>query len=196
MISLTKNEREALLVLFKDIYGQHNASSIGRLLNISRIGAMKMLKRMEKQGLLKSGKVGNSLIYKLNLDDDYSGKLVSFLMADEANNFKRWKEEFKKLFKNGRIVILFGSTVRNYTQARDIDILVTIEKEDFDEVNALIDERQRILPKRIHPLIMTKDDLLNNLRENKGAMREIAKTGVILYGHDSYVEAVKNVAGI
>lgn len=193
MISLTKNEVEALLVLFKDYDNQHNATSLGKLLKISRIGAMKMLKRMEKQELVNSKKIGNSLIYRLNLNDDYPRKLISFLLADEANSFKRWKEEFAKLFKKDRIIILFGSTIRNYAKANDIDLLAAIEKEGYGEVNTAINDRQRILPKKIHPLIMSKEDLLKNIKEKNGAMPEIVKTGIVLYGQEAYVEVMKNV---
>lgn len=196
MISLTKKERGALLVLFKDYKGQHNSSSIGRLTGISRVGALKMLKRMENQELLKSEKIGNSIIYKPSLEEDYPRQLMSFVLSDEANSFKRWKEEFKGLFKKGRIVILFGSAVRNYSKANDIDVLAIIEKEDYKDVQDAIDERQQILPKKIHSLIMTKKDLIGNLKENQGAMREIVKTGVVLYGQETYVEAIRSVSSV
>ncbi len=194
MILLTKNEREALLALFKDYKSPHNASSIGKLLGISRVGALKMLKRMEKQELLLSQKVGNSIVYKLNLQEEYPRQLIVFLLSDEANNYRRWKDEFKKLFKKERIVLLFGSALRNYSKASDIDILVAAKKKDSKEIEDAINERQQILPKKIHSLIMTKEDLIANLKENKGAITEIVKTGIVLYGQGTYVEAIRNVA--
>ena len=67
-------------------------------------------------------------MYKLNLEDDYVRNLIAFLLADEANNFKRWKDEFKDLFKGERIVILYGSTIKNYEKAEDIDVMIVIKK--------------------------------------------------------------------
>src|SRR3989338_6177544 len=112
MVSLTDKERKALLILFKDFTAYYNANSISKLLGISRVGALMLFRRLEAQSLVVSQKIGKSIVYKLKLDDDYVKKLIAFLLADEANNFKRWKEEFKKLSGEGRIVMLFGSVLR------------------------------------------------------------------------------------
>ncbi len=196
MLALTKKEREALILLFKDFRANHNASSLGKRLEISRIGAMKILKKLEKHGLIKSEKIGNSLIFKLDLNEDYTIKLMSFLLSDEANNFKRWQDEFKKLFKPGRIVIFFGSASRNYLKANDIDILVVIDKKDYKEIAELIEERQQFLPKKIQSIIMTRGDLESNIRNNLGVSLEIVKTGIVLYGQNDYVEVIKNVTSV
>ena len=95
MIALTQKERKILLILFKDFTTFYNANSISKIVGVSRVGAMKMLKRSLNAGLLIAKKIGKSIVYKINLKDDYTRKLISFLLADEANNFKRWKEEFK-----------------------------------------------------------------------------------------------------
>ena len=193
MVLLTENECKMMLILFKDFDSHHNASSVAKLLNISRVGAMKILKIIEGQGLLKSNKIGNSIIYKINLDDDYARKLISFLLADEANKHKRWKDEFVKLFKNDRIIILFGSTTRDYAKANDIDLLAAIKAGEYAEVESAIKEQQKILRKKIHPLIMSKYDFIKNIKEKSGAMPEIIKTGIVLYGEDEYVEVMKHV---
>ena len=99
MVTLTQKEKEVLLILFKDFTNFYNANSISKVLNISHVGAQKIFKRLLNQNLLIDKKIGKSIIYKLKLDDDYVKKLIIFLLADEANNFKRWKEEFKELFK-------------------------------------------------------------------------------------------------
>src|SRR3989344_1285930 len=84
------------------------------LLNISHVGAQKILKRLHRENVVISKTIGKSITYKLNFSNDYVANLVTFLLADEANKFKRWKEEFKELFKKDRIVMLFGSTVKDY----------------------------------------------------------------------------------
>src|SRR3990167_3949694 len=124
MVSLTQKERETLLILFKDFTAFYNANSISKLLGISHVGAQKIFKRLLGEGILKDQTIGKSIIYKLKLEDDYVCKLIAFLLADEANNFKRWKEEFKELFKKNRIIIIFGSTIRDYAHARDIDLML------------------------------------------------------------------------
>jgi predicted nucleotidyltransferase len=130
------------------------------------------------------------------LDDDYVSNLITFLLADEANNFKRWKEEFRALYKGYRIVMMYGSAIKNYAQARDIDIMVVIKKEDFKEVRALINERQKILPKRVHPIELTEQDLINNIKNKKEAIIDVVKNAIILHGQDKYVEIIKNVTSL
>ncbi len=192
MVALTEKEREALLILFKDFTAYHNANSISKFLGTSRVGAFKLFRRLDAQGLLKSQKIGKSIIYKLRLDDDYVKKLVSFLLADEANNFKRWKEEFRGLFGKGRIIMLFGSVLRNYEKSNDIDLLVVSARHD-KEVDNVLAGKAEILPKRLHIIRLTTSELKSNIKRREAAILDIVKTGVILYGQDEYVEVLKNV---
>ena len=196
MLSLTEKERETLLILFKDFAAYYNANSISKILRISHVGAQKIFKRLLKENLIKDRQIGKSIIYSLKLEDDYVCKLVSFLLADESNSkFKRWKEEFKALSKEGRIVMLFGSVIRNYAAARDIDIMVVIDKKDYKEVKKIINEKQELLPKALHTIEMTEKDLIDNIKKKQEAILDIVKSAIILYGQDKYVEVLKNVTG-
>lgn len=195
MISLTQKERETLLILFKDFTSFYNANSISKILSISHVGTQKIFKRLLNDGLLTDKKIGKSIIYKLKLGDDYVRKLIAFLLADEANNFKRWKEEFKALFKKDRIVMMYGSAIKNYRQAEDIDIMLVVKKNEFKDVTKTISEIQEILPKKIHLIKLTAGDLLKNIKNKKQAIVDIVKNAVILYGQEKYTEIIKNVTG-
>lgn len=193
MLSLTQKEREAMLILFKDFTTFYNANSISKILGISHVGAQKIFKRLLNENLLTSKKIGKSITYKLKLEDDYVRKLIAFLLTDEANNFKRWKEEFKELFKKDRIVMMFGSAIKNYAKARDIDVMMVIDKKDVKEVNNILKEKEEILPKNLHAIKLTYNDLLKNLKKKDKAVIDIVKNAIIIYGQDKYVEIVKNV---
>lgn len=193
MISLTKKEREILLLIFKDFNNFYNANSISKVVKISHVGAQKVFKRLLKENIIISKTIGKSIIYKLNFNSDYANQLMIFLLADEANKFTRWKEEFKELFKENRIIVLFGSTVKNYANARDIDIMTVIEEKEINEIHNVISKKQKILPKKIHNVILTHDDLPNNLKNRNEAMIDIVKNGIVLYGQYKYVEVIKNV---
>ena len=195
MIQLTKKERETLLILFKDFTSFYNANSISKILKISHVGAQKIFKRLLRENLVTGRTIGKSIIYKLNLDDAYACQLAAFLLADEANNFKRWKEEFKELFKKNRIVMLFGSAVKDYAHAKDIDLMVIIENKDIDEVNKILKKKENILPKKIHAIKLINQGLLENLKKKDKAIIDIVKNAVILYGYNQYVEVLKDVAG-
>lgn len=194
MISLTKKEREALLILFKDFTIFYNANSISKILNMSHVGAQKIFKRLLQENLVVSKTIGKSITYKLQFNDAYVSQLIAFLLADEANNFKRWKEEFKELFKKERIVLLFGSATKDYAHARDIDLMIVLENKDIKEVNEVLKKKEEILPKKLHAIKLMRQDLLNNLKNEDKAMIDIAKNAIVLYGQDVYVETLKHVA--
>jgi predicted nucleotidyltransferase len=120
-------------------------------------------------------------------------QLITFLLADEANNFRRWKEEFEELFRKDRIILMFGSAIKNYAQAKDIDIMIVLEEKDVGDVNKILKKKEDILPKKIHSIKLTPQDLLENLKKKDKAMIDIVKNGVVLYGQDRYVEVLKHV---
>ena len=196
MISLTKKERETLLILFKDFTNFYNANSISKTLKISHVGAQKIFKRLLKENIVTSRTIGKSIIYKLNFNNSYVSPLIAFLLVDEADNFKRWKEEFKELSKEGRIVMLFGSTIKNYAHANDIDIMIVIDKKEVKEVDNILAKKEEILPKKLHSIKLTYTDLSNNLKKKQEAIMDIVKNAVILYGQDKYVEAIKDVTAL
>lgn len=193
MLSLTIKEREALLILFKEYTSFYNANSISKVLKISHVGAQKIFKRFKRENVVIDKKIGKSIIYKLNINDQHVRSLLTFLLADEANNFKRWKDEFKELFQKDRIILLFGSAIKNYAQAHDIDLMVVMEQKEITEVNAILKKKEEVLPKEIHALKMTKHDLLENIKKKDKAMVDIVKNAIILYGQEKYVEVMANV---
>ena len=193
MTTLTPKERETVLILFKEYTTYYNANSISKVLNISHVGAQKIFKRLLKENVVISKTIGKSITYKLNFSNDYVINLVAFLLADEANKFKRWKEEFKELFKKERIVLLFGSTVKDYAHAHDIDLMMILENKEVKEINEVLKKKEEILPKKLNTIKLTPQDLLENLKKKDKAFVDIIKNAIILYGQDKYVEVMANV---
>src|SRR3989338_10114748 len=196
MATLTKKERETVLVLFKGYTTFYNANSISKVINISHVGAQKIFKRLLQENLVVSKAIGKSITYKLNFNENYVSQLVTFLLADEANKFRRWKEEFKEFFKKDRIIMLFGSTVKDYNHANDIDLMIVIENKEVKEVNAFLKKKEEILPKKLHTIKLNRHDLLENLKKKDKAFVDIIRNAIILYGQDKYVEIMKNVTSL
>src|SRR3989344_3656924 len=193
MATLTKKERETVLVLFKGYTTFYNANSISKVINISHVGAQKIFKRLLQENLVVSKTIGKSITYKLNFNDNYVSQIVTFLLADEANNFKRWKEEFKELFKQDRIIMLFGSTIKDYVHAHDIDLMIVLENSDVKEVNKILKKKEEVLPKKIHTIKLNQQDLFENLKKKDKAFIDIIKNAIVLSGQDKYVEALNGV---
>lgn len=196
MITLTHNEKKIALLLFKDFKNYYNSNSISKVVGISRVGAMKILKKFLKEKIVHSEKIGKSVIYKLNLHEDYVVKLMAYLLAEEATDHNRWKDEFKKIFKEDRVIILFGSIIRNEQVAKDIDVMIILKHEDEKEVNMALKERQVFLSKKIHAIKLNSDEFLDGVKMKNKATIDIIKNAVILYGQNKYVEIIKNVTGV
>ena len=196
MTALTQKERETVLILFKDYTTFYNANSVSKVLNISHVGAQKIFKRLLQENVVISKTIGKSITYKLNFNNDYVSHLVSFLLADEANKFKRWKEEFKELFKKDRIVMLFGSAIKDYVHARDVDVMVVLENKDVKEVNVVLKKKNEIFPKKLHSIKLSHRDLLDNIKKRDKAFVDIIKNAIILYGQDTYVGILKHVTSL
>jgi hypothetical protein len=192
MASLTEREKKALLTLLKEFDKYYNAHSMSKVLGISHAGTQKLLKRLLNENLLVSKTIGKSIVYKLKLEDDYVSKLLIFLLADEATRFERWKDEFEGLSKEGRIVMIYGSAIKDYKTAHDIDIMLVIKKGESEEVHKALEEKKQILPKRIHAIKLTKQDLLDNIKKKNKTTLDIIKNAIILSGQETYVELIKN----
>ncbi len=196
MVYQTENEKRTLLILFKDFTSYHNANTISKQIGISRIGSMKLLKKLKIQDLVIAKVIGKSTVYKPNMQNDYLIDVITFILAEESNNFKRWKEEFRELFAEERIILLYGSTIRDYTKARDIDIMILRNPGDSGNIHKIISKKQQILPKKIHVIDLTPQEFMNNLQKRQVAVVDIVKNAVVLYGQNKYVELLKNVTSL
>ena len=188
----TEKENEALLLIFKDFSTDYNANSISKKLNITPRGALKILNNLYLEKTLIRRKLGKATFYKVNFDDNYAKKLIETLLIKEAREkAARWISEFEGLFGIVQTVLIYGSAVRNYEKARDIDLLIIIEKEKYKEVSKLIEEKNRILVKPIHPLIMVLSDLEKNLKNKNPAMINAIRESFVLHGHDKMMEVLR-----
>lgn len=196
MALLTNKECEILLKLFKSFNKDYNANSISKEIKISSRGALKILKKLEENNLIKGRQLGRAVFYKVNLDDDYAFKIIeTLLIAQTREKAGRWLEEFKGLFKDTEIIIIFGSITRNPKEAKDIDILTVFKKNKYKKVAKFIEGKNKILIKKIHNLPQTVGDLNENLKNNK-AIQDAVETGYVLYGQNKLIEVIKNVKSI
>jgi len=190
MEQLTK-EQEIIKLLFKDFLTYHNSRTISKVIGISHAGAFKILKKLEKRDIVRPKRIGKAIIYSLNLENPITNKGIEMALVIEAQNFRRWVEEFKELEDHVRFVILFGSITRNEKEASDIDILIVINKGKYENVNKIIEKKQSILPKRIHSLIQIPKDFKHDINKKNKAVVEILKTGIILYGQEELRRIMK-----
>jgi len=187
-----RKEQEIIKVLFKDFLTPYNSRSISKVVGISHAGAFKIFKKLEKKEIVNPKRIGKAVIYSLNLENPVACKEVEMALVMEAQNFRRWTEEFKQLQGRVNFLILFGSITRNEKQANDIDLLIVADKNNFKEVKKVIEERDKLSNKKIHFLFQTRGDFRQDVAAKNKVMIEIIKTGIALYGQEEYLKTLKS----
>lgn len=197
MNNVTKNEMKILLVLFKDLSNSYNANSISKIVGITPMGALKILKKMEKEQIVESKRLGKANFYKLNLKNPYTKTYLTFSLQREAEQaepaIKRWVNELKSFNKFATIGILFGSAIQKPSTAKDIDLLLVFEKEQAKNIEEIIKEKNRINIKKIHAIKQTEQDLKENIKNKDKILLSILKRGIVLFGYEKIIEVIKNI---
>ncbi len=192
MRALTEKEKEIVLLLAKDFTADYNARSLSKKVGMSPRGALKALKFLEQNRIVKGKPVGKSIIYRL-VYDEYSQMLVATFLFDEARTkAPRWIKEFSE-FKKAKALVLFGSVVRSDAH-NDVDLLILVERKDYAALYKLVKAKNDILVKPVHPVWQTRKDLVKNILKRDAVVLEIIKTGIVLRGHYLITEVLASVA--
>ena len=193
MKDITDNEMKAILLVLKNPAEEFNARSMSKCLKISHMGTLKIAKRLEKEGIFNSKKAGRAVIYKLNLDKNYSKQYVRFLLQRENENanpyVKRWINELKKI-TCASMIMLFGSVLVKHDNAKDVDALIVTDKNKFSKVKKSIEEINLINQKKIHPIFQAEEDLKKNIKSEDKVILNAIK-GLVVSGEDVLLEVLK-----
>ncbi len=88
------------------------------------------------------------------------------------------------------MIILFGSVLKSKA-FNDVDVLFLTSQ--AKKVKEFCLELTKIRTKPIVPLILKKDDLIDEIKQGKEAIISLIKEGVILKGESVFLEVIKNV---
>ena len=103
--------------LFRNIPNKFNVNQIARNLKISVGSAYKILKSLEKKGVLLSQRVGNAIYCALILDSKEAEIITELVMMESRSEFLAenpyasiYAKDLKDAEKLSKAVILFGSS--------------------------------------------------------------------------------------
>jgi len=189
MRDITKAEMDIILALVKSPEIVYNSHSLSKVVGITSMGTLKILKRLEQEAIVKARKVGKATIYRINFENVYAHRYLALLLLREAQSapplVRRWVNELKKI-KNASLIILFGSLLEK-TNPNDIDILLVTEEKQFQKLQQEIKEINELNIKKIHPLYQTKKDLINNIKKKDQPVLSAIK-GIVLKGEEEFLE--------
>lgn len=154
----------------------------------------KILRKLKGVKAVKPERIGNSIYYKVNLDEGICLKISEFVLAqNEFNSYEKViEEDLKALESLTQSCILFGSVLKKGRDARDIDVLLIFKKKNFKKVYQKLEEIKEMKPKKIHDIMMTKEDLVRNIKKNDEVVLDIIKKGKVLWGFGIIIEGIKN----
>ncbi|PIN94703.1 hypothetical protein COU53_02345 [Candidatus Pacearchaeota archaeon CG10_big_fil_rev_8_21_14_0_10_30_48] len=189
---MPKNTKKILLYLLKN-FELNNINQISKKLEISVGSAFKILKKLEEENIVFVVNLGNAKYYKLNLESRETIKFCELLLLEEKRNLKGYAKIYSdeiENFKNADLIILFGSILRK-KEFNDIDVLF-ITKE-IKSVTQFCLDISKTKSKPVVPLIMKREDLINELKIKKDSILDVMRSGVVLKGESIFLEVIKNV---
>ena len=194
MKDITKNEMLIVLRIFKNTREEYNATSLSKIIKITRMGALKILKRLEKEEILTSRELGKAVFYNINFKNLYAREYIRFLLKRETENppnteSKIWVRDLRQI-KNADIAVLFGSILTKGKDANDLDILLVTDKNKFSSLKKEIEQINLPHTKRIHPIFQTEEDIKNNIKEEDKPLLNAIK-GIVVFGEERFIDLIK-----
>lgn len=189
MEGITKSEIAVASALVKSPETMYNANNLSKVLGITSMGTLKILKRLEKDGIVTATKIGKASIYKVNIANYHARNYIKFLLSKESANsigfVKRWVSEIRKI-KNADLAILFGSALEKES-SKDIDVLLLTDQKRFGKLKKEVEEINKLNIKEVHPLYQTQKDLISNIKKKDKAVLNSIK-GIVVFGEDKFLE--------
>lgn len=195
MVNPAQNEQKVLSFLVRNIAEKQNINQLAKYIGITATGAFKLLKRLEHESVVKPEKLGNAIFYSLNFTSDLARKKAELALFEEIRQpYARVQaKDLERLKPFAEAAILFGSVLEKGERAEDIDILVIVAEKKYKAFTNVLDELQRLKPKRIQAILQTFEDFVKNLKKQDPVVRGALKTGKILWGQEIVVNAVRRM---
>jgi len=196
MEQISNNEMKIMSILFKEPYVDYNANNLSKITNLSSMGTLKILKKLEKQNLIKGKQMGKATFYKPHLKNQYSQIFIELILRKEAEEslpkVKRWIKELKKFEKDSEIGIIFGSLLKK-SGFEDIDFLLIINSLKNKKINQITKNLNEINIKKIHLVKQTDKDFKKNIKEKNKIILNALKEGIVIFGHKKIIRAIQDV---
>ncbi len=134
-----------ILEIFLDL-NKHYFADMAKKSGLTRPRTLRVLRQLEKQGLLNARTEANVKYYSLN-SVPKTCAVLSSVEYNRAENFlcenktlKRALDMFKEKFNQNLIIAIFGSHVKKYaTESSDIDLLLIKEQFSKTEIKKIED---------------------------------------------------------
>lgn len=190
---LTSNEKKILKLLISSFNVDYSINQIARQCGLAPNGAFKILKKFEKEGILKQKKIANIISYKLDYDNEKTDSILELALIPELKGRIKYRlDDFAELKAITESCIMFGSYVDLKKEPEDLDVLFILNKGNFREYKRKLVAIKDIVPVKIHDILQTEEDIKRNIVKNDDVLVEILRKGLILWGYKKIIGVVKD----
>lgn len=193
---LTANEKNVLRFLASHPTDFCSINSLAKVCGLSPNGLYKIVVKFEKIGVLRSQKIANIVRYALEFEQEMTRRLLALAFLPERfkGRLGQRVEDLDGLRSLTKVVIIFGSYLTTKEKPNDIDILVVVQKKNFEKYKKALFEAQERTPVPIHDVLQLSSDLVENIRKRDAVVQKAVWKGVVLWGYDELVEVMRNAA--
>lgn len=194
MVKPTQYEGTLLSFLVRHFNEKLSINQVAKRIGMTPKGAHKLLKKLEGGGVVIPQRLANAVFYSVNFASDFARKKAELaLFEDIALPYARAQaKDLERLRPFAAAAILFGSVLTRGDKAEDIDVLFVIGQHDYARFQQELDALQRLKPRRIHAVLQTPQDLIDNLKKPDKVVLDALAIGKVLWGHDIIVDAVRH----
>ncbi|MFH1072448.1 MAG: winged helix-turn-helix domain-containing protein [Nanoarchaeota archaeon] len=192
MKDASENESRILRFLVKHFSEKHSINQLAKHANMTPMGMYKLLKRLEQEGVLIPEHIANAVFYRIDFASDFAKKRAALALFEKPQNAYAAVQvkDLERLKPCSQAAVLFGSVLKKGEKAGDIDVLFIVRQGNYPNFSKALESLQRLKPKRISPVIQTHEDFMQNLRKQDKVIIDALQTGIVLWGHDTIVEAI------
>lgn len=179
-----------LLTAFGESY---SINQIARKCALAPNGALKILRKFEKEGILSSKKIANIVSYSINFEDEKTKNILELILISELNKKLKFRYSDLKLLKDTtKVCILFGSYIDLKREANDLDIFFILDKRKFRLYKEKSVQIYKTIPVKVHDILQTEEDFSRNIKNKNEVVIEVLRTGIILWGHKKIIDLIEN----
>jgi len=171
MLSISKSEFSVIGFLIRQISKRFTIRSIASELKISAAGAHAVLKKLEKNGVVKAEKLGTGLFYEIDLGNKIGEHLAAVSLLE---HFDVKKVDFSEIEKESKAAIFDGKNM----------VVVTNNPDNVKDVC------YREL-KELKVICKGEEEFVDALRGNEKEVLEVLEQGNVLFGENLILELIR-----
>lgn len=187
------SEIKILKLLLSNKEEKFTIRKIAERANINYRIAYEKVVYLEKQGLVKITKTGNTKVCELTNKFDKNVFEAEYKRREELFKNKDFLVLYRRLSELNFpfVVLLFGSQAKGRANKHsDIDLLIICEEKRETKIQEVLD----IFPLKIHPTFTNFEDFIKMLKTKEfNVVSEAVKNNIILIGIEDYYRLLGNV---